>query len=151
MNRDRANRSIEPRALLSTLWIFVLLNMLFRDIHELFRPGMLEQMISGTVNGTEITPVLMLVGGVMLELAIVMVLLSRVLPYRINRWANIGVGVITLGFVFAYSTAPDLDDLFFTAVESVALVIIVGTAWRWSERNQPSTSFYQSLNTGEQI
>ena len=34
-----------PQTLLSTLWIFVILNIFARDIHELGRPGMLEQMM----------------------------------------------------------------------------------------------------------
>lgn len=32
----------DTRALLSTLWIFILFNMIFRDLHEFARPGFLE-------------------------------------------------------------------------------------------------------------
>ena len=39
---------IDKRALLSTLWIFVLLNVIFRDLHEFFRAGMIEEIITGT-------------------------------------------------------------------------------------------------------
>ncbi|WP_210115123.1 hypothetical protein [Roseovarius aestuariivivens] len=52
-----------PRVLLSILWIFVILNFFARDIHELGRPGMLEQMISGTIDGVVVTDILMLLGG----------------------------------------------------------------------------------------
>ena len=52
-----------PRILLSTLWIFIILNFFARDIHELGRPGMLEQMMSGTIDGVVITEFLMLLGG----------------------------------------------------------------------------------------
>ncbi|NET35858.1 MAG: hypothetical protein F6K19_28165 [Cyanothece sp. SIO1E1] len=31
----------EMKALLSSLWIFFLLNLVFRDIHDFFRPGLL--------------------------------------------------------------------------------------------------------------
>lgn len=41
------------------------LNLLARDIHELGRPGMLEQMISGTIDGVMTTEILMLLGGIM--------------------------------------------------------------------------------------
>ena len=51
----RRFNSAEFKAVLSALWIFFLLNMLFRDIHELFRPGLLEEMMTGIVNGTHIT------------------------------------------------------------------------------------------------
>ena len=55
--------SQDPRVLLSVLWIFVVLNFFARDIHELCRPGMLEQMMSGTIDGVQITEALMLLGG----------------------------------------------------------------------------------------
>ena len=53
-----ANQKIfitDMKAKLSTLWIFVLLNIIFRDIHEFFRPGLLEEMMTGVVNGTQVT------------------------------------------------------------------------------------------------
>lgn len=41
--------SDDRRALLSVLWIFVVLNFFARDIHELGRPGMLAHMMSGRI------------------------------------------------------------------------------------------------------
>ena len=55
------------QTLLSTLWIFVILNIFARDIHELGRPGMLEQVMSGVVDGVVVTEGLMLLGGIMFE------------------------------------------------------------------------------------
>jgi hypothetical protein len=34
-----------------------------------------------------------------MELAIAMIALSLILPYTINRWANISIGIITILFV----------------------------------------------------
>lgn len=123
---------IDMKALLSTLWIFILLNMIFRDIHELGRPGMLEEIMSGVVNGVQVTEGLMLLGGVMIEITILMVILSRVLTYRFNRWANIIVGALTAGFILT-NGRNDLDDFFFATVEIVALAVIVWLAWRWRQ------------------
>lgn len=38
------NKSIEidTKALLSTFWIFILFNIIFRDIHEFVKPGFIE-------------------------------------------------------------------------------------------------------------
>ena len=126
--------TIERKALLSTLWIFVLLNMLFRDIHELFRPGLLEEMISGTVNGVQMSDGLLLISGILLEIAIVMVVLSRVLKVPINRWANIIIGTIIIMLVIINNTAPDLDDIFFATIQVVALTCIIGFAWFWPKQ-----------------
>lgn len=123
--------TMERKSTLSTLWIFVLLNMIFRDIHELVRPGFLEEMMTGIVNGNQVTDELLLLGGIMIEVVIVMVILARVLQVRVNRWANIIVGAITILLVVSNNTAPDLDDMFFAVIQVAALVVIVWYAWTW--------------------
>ncbi|AFY55373.1 hypothetical protein Riv7116_2876 [Rivularia sp. PCC 7116] len=121
---------MDIKALLSTLWIFVLFNMIFRDLHEFGRPGFLEEIMTGIVNGVQITEGLMLIGGIMAEIPISMVLLSRVLKYKINRWANIIAGAITIAIIIQNGVG-DLDDMFFATIEIVSLSVIVWCAWKW--------------------
>lgn len=135
MDTKQMLATMERKAILSTLWIFVLFNMIFRDIHELFRPGLLEEMISGTVNGMQMSEGLLLLGSVMIEIAIVMVLLSHVLKVRANRWANIVTGTVTIVLVVMNNTVPDLDDMFFAAMQIVALAFIIWYAWHWPNQN----------------
>ena len=104
--------SDDPRVLLSVLWIFVVLNFFARDIHELGRPGMLEQMMSGTIDGVQITEALMLLGGVMIEIPILMTVLALLLPQRINRWTNAGASLLTTAMIIASNLSPDLDNVF---------------------------------------
>jgi len=101
MDTNQKLITMDMKAKLSISWIFVLLNVIFRDIHELFRPGLLAEMMTGTVNGVQMTEGILLVAGIVLEIPIAMVLLSRVLPYRINRWANLIAGVIAIPLVIA--------------------------------------------------
>jgi len=119
------------QTLLSTLWIFVILNMFARDFHELGRPGMLEQVMSGVVDGVIITEGLMLLGGIMWEIFLVMVVLSQVLRYKINRCVNMIVGLIAIAIIVMTNLSPDLDNIFFMVVEIISLVAIIGIAWRW--------------------
>jgi hypothetical protein len=65
-----------------------------------------------------------------------MVLLSRVLPYRVNRWANIIVGVIQIVANVQALTGPlywNLFFVFFTAIEIACLLFIVWYAWTWRQ------------------
>ena len=134
MNTNKKTTGMDMKAKLSTLWIFVLFNIVFRDIHELFRPGFLEEIMTGTVNGVQLTEERLLVAGIMMEIPIVMVVLSRVLKYRINRWANIIGGAIGIVFVIINNGAPDLDDMFFAAVEVVTALLIIWYAWKWPKQ-----------------
>ena len=134
MDTNQKLIALDMKTKLSTLWIFVLLNVIFRDIHELFRPGLLEEMMTGTVNGVQMTEGTLLLAGIMLELLIVMVILSRLLTYSVNRWANIIVGAIAIAFVIAVGGPKDLDDMFFAAVEVVSLALIIWLSWRWPKQ-----------------
>jgi hypothetical protein len=130
MSTDEKTTGIGMKALLSTLWIFVLFNIAFRDIHEILRPGFLEEVMTGTVNGVQMTEGFLLLGGMMLEIPIAMILLSRVLPNRANRWANIIAGPIAIALIVV-GAPSDLDDMFFATIEVVTLLFIVWYAWKW--------------------
>ena len=68
-----------------------------------------------------------------METAIAMVLLSRVLPYRANRWANILSGGFHTLFV-AWSLIGDTPTSFyvmFAAIEVTCTLFIVWYAWKW--------------------
>jgi len=130
---------IETQSLLSTLWVFVLLNIIFRDLHQLGKKGFIEEIMTGVINGVKITDELALVGGVLAEIPIMMVLLSRILNDRANKWANVIAGIITLA-VFA-SAAPyaDMDDVFHMVIEVVAILWIFRIAWKLPSLNDSQT------------
>ena len=131
MNSNKKTAGIDMKAKLSTLWIFILFNITFLDIHGLLKPGFLEEIMTGTVNGTQMTEGLLLLGAVMIEVPIAMVLLSRVLKYRVNRWVNIIAGAMTIALVINNRpTAP--DQIFFATIEVVTMLRIVWYAWKWA-------------------
>lgn len=130
MNLQKQLLTMAMTAKLSTLWMFYLLNTIFRDIHEFIEPGFIEKVMTGTFNGVQITENLLLIGGFVAEVPISMVLLSRLLPYGPNRWANIIAAVITLAFEINNGTT-DLDDTFHMVIEMTALFFIIWSAWRW--------------------
>ncbi|ABW31025.1 DUF6326 family protein [Acaryochloris marina] len=130
MNVQKQILAIETKAKLSTLWLLFLLNIIFRDIHEFVEPGFVEEIMTGTLNGNPIQEHMLLLGGVMLEIPISMILLSRLLPYRANRWANIIIAVLYISLVIV-TGSTDLDDTFHLIVEVTALSFIIWSAVRW--------------------
>ncbi len=121
-------KKIETKTLLSTLWVVVMLNMLKADILSLFIPGAAAE-LARTAGDTPI-PLLMLGGAVMMEIAILMILLSRVLKYGVNRWANIIVSLITIAFVIGGGVSYP-HYLFIATVEVACLMLIIWFAWKW--------------------
>lgn len=125
-------RKIETNTLLSTLWLFVLLNIVFRDIHQLVLKSELEMLLTGTYNGVEITEQLMLLGGVMIQVPVGMVLFSLLFTRRIGRPVTFVAVLITGGGLL--SAAPtDMDDVFHLVIELAAMTAILWTTWQWTD------------------
>lgn len=115
---------------LATLWTFRLFNVVFKDIHEFFRPGFLDELMTGTMNGNTLTEEFLFAAAFAVEIPILMIVLAHFLPYRLNRWTNIIIGVVTIISTLAIG-AGDLDDMFFVAIELATLAFIIWMAWRW--------------------
>ena len=130
MNTNIWTTGMDVRAKLSTLWVFVLFNLIFSEFHRLLQPGFLEEVMTGTISGVQMSQEVLLLGAVVLEIPIAMALLSRVLRYRVNRWANIIAGAMTIAIVL-FNMSADLDNIFFSTIGVVAMFLVVWYAWRW--------------------
>jgi hypothetical protein len=125
------NPAAEMPAKLSTLWTFLLFNMVFADIFSFMYPGFMAQIVAGTaVDGTVITPIFLLIAAVVTEISIAMVFLSRFLKQGINRWVNIIGGVITIVWVIGGGSLI-LTYIFFASIEVLCSLAIIGMAWNW--------------------
>ena len=120
---------------LSTLWITASLSYLYCDIISLMDPEMLKQYLAGSVNGMAFTPGFLFGAAILISIPILMVLVSRVLNYRANRWANIAAAtfmtVVQTLTLFIGSPAPYY--LYLSIIEITCTVLIVGYAWKWRE------------------
>jgi hypothetical protein len=126
----------------STLWVFTVFNYVYADIHSLIDPTTLKQTMTGYVGSLQITQGFLLGSAILMETAIAMVLLSRVLEYRANRCANIVIGVLhtaaVLVSLFVGGTTPALYYIFFATIEILCTSLIVWYAWRWKPATAPA-------------
>jgi hypothetical protein len=117
----------DRKAILSTVWIFVMFNYLYGDLAMvIFRPAAYQRIVAGMSEG------LVFGATVLMEILIAMVLLSRVLKYEANRWANIIMGIV--GTAFAALTLigkPPAFYVFLSAIEIACTLFIVWYAWTW--------------------
>lgn len=127
---------LETKTLLSTLWIFALINYLYCDVIGLIDPVLHKEILSGTIEGgIKLTENFLLGASIMMEVPIIMIILSRVLKYNINRWVNIFAGLM-MTIVQAMSLtlgAPTSYYIFFSVIEISTTVLIVWVAWNWAK------------------
>lgn len=123
----------DTKALLSTLWIVVMINMLKADILSLYIPNAVADLVQFA--GDTPIPLIMFFGAILVETSTVMVILSRVLPYRVNRWANIVAAIIAVVGIWGGSSSYP-HYLFIATVETIVLLIIIWQAWRWKKATE---------------
>ena len=111
--------------LLSTLWLFAMLTYTYGDVVTLMDPVKHGSM--------QLTEGFLLGGSIFMMIPISMVLLSRLLPYRANRWANLIAGTImtVMLTLTLFVAVPTLYYAFFSAIEIACTAFIVGYAWKW--------------------
>jgi hypothetical protein len=120
---------------LSLFWLFALLNYLYADVIALWA-------IVGLRVHSALAPGLLMGSAVLMEIPIAMIVACRLLPFRVNRLANISAGVIvtvvngSVTFVVPLFTSlrpPAFPEyLFFGTIETVCTAIIIWLAWTWS-------------------
>jgi len=129
------------RVRLSVLWLFATLNYIYADVF--FCIDVLGSGKGGRV--LHFSPGAWLGIAVLMEIPMAMVLLSRILNPRANRWANIVAGIIETAAVLLTSfilpafhlTGTSSYYLFFGAIEVACTSLIVWYAWRWPRETAP--------------
>jgi hypothetical protein len=121
---------------LQTLWIFVMFNYLYCDVLSNMDPAALNGYLQGQVGNIQVNQMFLLTAALLMEIPIAMVLLSRVLNYRANRWANIIAGsimtLVQISSVFAgIGTAPTMHYIFYSIIEATCTAVIVWFAIKW--------------------
>lgn len=131
--------ALRQQLVLSALWIIFLLNSLFRDVHEFLRPGILEQVMTGSLDGVQLTDQMLLASGMFLQVPIVMVVGSLLLTGRLRFFATLAAAVLTM-VLTAFLGASDPDDWLFLAAKIASLCCIVVLAWTWRGSENRTTN-----------
>jgi hypothetical protein len=121
------------KANLSTLWIFATLNYIYCDVLGLMDPNLLKGYLGGHVAGITVNQSFLLAAAVLVEVPMAMVLVSRFVTFRVNRWANVVAGgfMTLIQVVTLFIGTPTIYYLFCSVVEIGATASIVWLAWRW--------------------
>jgi len=124
---DKIKMDIKTK--LSTLWIVIMLNLIFADILsimiELVNKNTLD-IIGGNVTTT------MAIAAIITNIPILMIYFSRVLPYKSNRRLNIVAAFITIIYIVGGgSLLPHY--LVIAGIEVLLLLSIIWSAWKWVE------------------
>ena len=118
----------DRKAILSTLWTFVMFNYLYADlVMMIVNPAAYQDAVA------RMPAEVMLGFTALMEILIAMVLLPRILTYKANRWVNIIAGVVGTAFVASTLIGkPPAFYIFLSVIEIACTVFIIWYAWTWT-------------------
>ena len=129
MNTTKHVTEVDAKVKLSLLWVFVLFNMAYADILSLMdATSDIRKRLDG---GILLSSNELLMGALLMETAIAMILLSRYLPRKINKWVNVVAVIIN---TFAVVTGGHgVYYIFFATIEVLAMLYIAWISWSWKD------------------
>lgn len=111
---------------LSTLWIVVLINMIFADIFSI----MVELVNKDTLNIPGDVKTIMAIAAIVTNIPILMIYFSRILEYKANRIINMIAAILTIIYVIGGGdTAPHY--LIIASIEVILLIMILVYSIKW--------------------
>ena len=127
---------IGPRKVVSSLWLFAILNYLYCDLLGLMYPEDLQGFLDGNVGGLVIDQQFLLYAAILMTVPMASVLISRIAAHRFARIESIAAAVVMTLVQLAtlvFGTPPKLHYMYFSAIEvatTIAIVWVAARTWK---------------------
>lgn len=138
MKTNENTVKLERKTLLSILWTFLSVNYIMCDVLSNMETPALQELMKGQIAGVNVTQEFLLFAAISLEIPFIMIVLSKVLPFKINKILNIAASALMIFYQlgsFFVGTAS-LHYIFFSAIEVAGNGIIFLMALKWVNRNE---------------
>ena len=119
------------RLKISALWIVLLFLYAYGDIFGFFKPGRIEDIVSGEISGIDITESFLFAASVYVAIASVTIFLTLVLRPAAARWSNVVLAVLYIATIVAAAIGESVYYWFLSVVEIATLLLIAWYAWMW--------------------
>jgi hypothetical protein len=123
--------NVNVRVKISALWASMLFVFAYVDLFSLYRPDFRADLEAGEVGGFTINQSFLLGTTVYIVIPSLMVFLALVLRPRIDRIANIALGILYALTIIGGAIGEWNYYILGSAVETALLATIVYYAWTW--------------------
>jgi membrane-bound metal-dependent hydrolase YbcI (DUF457 family) len=140
-NRILTDTQIDVKLKLAAVWTAFMFFYIYVDYFTLYKPGTLAEIQSGSIFMFEITQTFLMAGLVLVSIPMLMVVLSVMLPPRLNRWLNIVVALVYVPVSLFNLLGESYAYLYYGAgIEVVLLGLVVWYAWNWPRTPEAASS-----------
>jgi len=134
MKNSLVDIEINVKVKLALFWVALMFFYLYNDLFSFFKPGTVEELVGGSLEGIVFTQELLFGAALLMALPSIMIFLSLTLKAKLNRMVNIIVGIFHMVVLVGTLMVPgDLWVFYATYMvfEAVFIVLIVWHAWKW--------------------
>ena len=131
---------VNVRIKISALWTSMLFVFAYVDLFSLYRPDFRADIEAGEIAGFTINQAFLLGTTVYIAIPSLMVALALILRPRVNRIANIALGIVYSLTIIAGAIGEWNYYILGSAVEVALLAAIVYYAWTWPKEGSPAPS-----------
>jgi len=130
IEKDPSKISVKVK--LSALWAALMFLYIYADIISLYRPGQVEELISGRMGPFPVTQISLFTASILMIIPAVMVFLSVILKAKMDRWVNILLGalytIVNIGNLIGVTW---IFYISFCVMELSITLLIIVMAWTW--------------------
>lgn len=129
------NPPVPVRVRLAAAWTSFMFLYVYVDILNFYKPGVVGSILDGLVWRFEVSPTLLTVMLASVAIPALMVVLSMILPARVNRVTNLVVAALYIPYSAFNAAGATGEWAFFyglsIGIEVLLLVLILRSAWAW--------------------
>lgn len=123
--------NVNVRIKISALWTSMLFVFAYVDLFSLYRPGFRADLEAGEVAGFTVNQAFLFGTTAYVVIPSLMVFGALILRPRVNRLANIALGIVYALTIMASAVGEWTYYVFGSAIEIALLAAIVYYAWSW--------------------
>ena len=123
---------IDIKIKLAALWLVFMLLYLYTDFYKLYMPEKIQAVMSGVIDGFEVTQMSLLLIAIVTIIPACMIYLSLILNAKVNRLLNIVLGIfhVIIGVVNIIGATWHFY-IFYGVLLIIVAILIVLNAWKW--------------------
>ena len=132
--------NVNVRMKISALWTSMLFVFAYVDLFSLYRPDVRADLEAGEIGGFTVNQSFLLGTTVYVVIPSLMVFCALILRPRVNRIANIALGIVYALTIIAGAIGEWSYYILGSAIEVALLAAIVYYAWTWRKETPPTST-----------
>ena len=120
---------------IAVLWVFMAVAMSVHSIMSFMEPGMIEELMSGVVEGVAMTPGMLIFMALFWLIPLWLAFISMTLKGSSNRWVNFVLGIVftllNIWHLIEHLAEPSVVQILIIGSTVVVTALIAWYAWAW--------------------